>query len=292
MIRVNARLILAFLICMSAPQAFASSYLLGDHPVTVVAEAQSPRVRESLEVGAGLGYEQLQTSWGGVAAQPTGYILLNDEHNSVVVSRFLRALMKEKPKLMTLYRLSDANYNRFAVMSFAIFGVETKFGSSRKYKFKERHQALVTWLKTLRTGEPADERDNSRGGTQIKNIPDRIARVYPEITEATLVQPENSAIATLGFLAETFEMLKDRRDRQAIIGLRVGHVDFSFLSDDAIYDYIPYVYSGQMKKVLRGPNGPDGASVTDNIYVNHMREFVRELVVIEAPVVYQNVHTF
>lgn len=117
----------------------------------------------------------------------------------------------------------------------------------------------------------------------MKDIPDKIQENYPQITPDTLYDPQFAAVATLGYLAEAFVMIKGLRDNQAREGVKPGEVNLSYITDENIFDYIPYVYSGRMKMLFNGPKGSTGATVTDNLYIKEMKQHMRHLYFMELP---------
>ncbi len=282
-----------FLLTISAfifmsQSAFAGSYLL---PTPYAAfnlknlkqtYANNKVFRKLYGIFRERGYASLNAHWGLNTKdyRPAAYMLQNDQVLTIDVEKYLAALKNNKRDLMEIYKLKNNTYNKLAAMAFGVYGVETKFGRSWKYKFKEENQWLVDSAKSIlgRSG------DNSRGLTQMKDIPDKIQENYPQITPANLDDPRYAAVATLGYLAEAFVMIKGLRDNQALEGVQPGEVNLSYITDENIFDYIPYVYSGRMRMLFNGPKGSTGATVTDNLYIKEMKQHMRHLYFMESQI--------
>ena len=244
----------------------------------------------------------LSGSWGSPEWRPSIFLIQKDQMYTPQVRKFVLALDKHKAKIMQIYKLRNDTYNKLAAMAFAIFGVETKFGENWKYKLKEGSIVLPTtygmfklegsnqWLLSQaklakKTVTGSGSTTNSRGLTQIKNIPDDIKEYYPTITPETLVHPEYAAVATVGFLAETLRMIRSFKNAQERNGIEPGDVNLAYITDENIFDYIPYVYSGRMAKIFKGNKGKDGATVTDNLYILEMKEHMRWFYIMERPLI-------
>ncbi|MFZ4715243.1 MAG: hypothetical protein ACOYL6_16090 [Bacteriovoracaceae bacterium] len=151
-----------------------------------------------------------------------------------IATRYLQSIAANKEKIMKLYGLDNDDYNDLAIMAFGILGQESEFGTSLKYMFKETVPGLVALTKSV----IGNHSNNSRGSTQIKNIPVEISANFPEITESTLAKPENAGIATMGFLAASLKELKSIREKN--IANKQGVV----MSRAETIDYIIYLYNG------------------------------------------------
>lgn len=241
----------------------------------------SVRFQNTFKKATALDFKYLKDNWGGnLNYRETIFLVQTDEYYSVQVVQFLLALKKHKPVLMRHYELRSDTYNKLATMAYAIYGVESKFGTHWKYSFKENNQGLVSSLKSTLLGQSKNA-TNSRGLTQIKDIPDSIEKLYPTITPNTLRQPEAAAVTTIGFLVETLKMLRSLRDNQASHGVKPGDVNLSYMTNVNIFDYIPYVYSGRMAYIFNGPYGANGATVKDNLYIQEMKRHMKSFFIME-----------
>lgn len=127
------------------------------------------------------------------------------------------------------------------------------------YKFKESKlgQFVVSTLKgevdivpiypgttvPLSTGSPIlvpvqnNTDNNSRGATQIKNVRDFLSDSYPTITQETLSEPRNSAIATMYALKAKMDILKRVEDNH------------SGITEENRLDYLYYMYLGSTNQI-------------------------------------------
>ena len=183
---------------------------------------------------------------------------------------FLHALSDNKFELMALYQasapVSDSEYNLLAQMCVGILGRESTFFTSRKYWAKENIPFLVPIAKFLmgKSGDPID----SRGPTQIKIVPKLIHETYG-IVPQNLYVPENAAIATMGFLIESLDELKNR--------ITLNHL--KYINPSNYVDYLPYIYLGETRKLIAGSATPD-----TNIYVQDMKKYMGWIEIYERPV--------
>jgi hypothetical protein len=191
--------------------------------------------------------------------------------------RFVTALGEYKQTLMQAYNLSDSQYNKLAVVAFGILGVETKFTGSLKYKGKEQLPGLVKLGKQLKQfskilkqpnvslKEAWDEAGqsvtiNSRGGTQIKRVPTKIYQMF-QVGRRDLDEPEWSAVATLGFLADSLAEIRIMAHNAQPDGKLL------FINEENIYDYIPFIYLGKSTLLKNGT-----ADAAKEPYVKGIRE--------------------
>lgn len=275
----------AILLASSLSQAAGRSFLVPSPSATFnlknsqLMYQNNPEFKEDYDGAKKLGYRHLDVNWGNPDSYvKTAYLMQNDALHTAAVAEYIWSLNRQKSKLMAIYKLRNQTYNKLAAMAFGVFGVESKFGTHWKYAFKEKNQALVSTLKSL-TG--SGDATNSRGLTQMKHIPEKIQKNYPEITPETLYDAEYAAVATVGYLAEAFVMLKGLRDNQIKEGVKAGAVNLSYMTDENIFDYIPYVYSGRMRMIFNGPKGAQGATVTDNLYIKEMKQHMSHLYFME-----------
>lgn len=209
---------------------------------------------------------------------------------------FLETLSKEKATILNLYanETNSQEYNLLAHMAVGILGQESRFFHHYRYLIKRNAQWAITEAKIakkiisqnrnpekqhlspveaakslLRTDDAIIDTDdvvaNSKGPTQIKDVPDRIAQHY-NFTEKDLWNPKNAAVATMGYLIMA---LKELRQTAA-------NRNMTYINDSTIVDYLPYKYFGGNKKLLDRTATPD-----KNIYINNMKRFMQKVRVSE-----------
>ncbi len=190
------------------------------------------------------------------------YILRNHpDLQTEKVAAFTLALKTHKFEIMELYKIHGAEYNLLAHMAIGILGRESLFFTSTRYKIKETFPWAISMLKVLRhylnPGSRSPD-NNSRGPTQIKIVPTKIAETY-KVTAETLYQPENAAVATMGFLIEALRELKQRARNNQL----------EFVVPQTYADYLPYIYFGKTRALFDGTATPD-----QNIYIQDMRKYM------------------
>ena len=116
---------------------------------------------------------------------------------------------------------------------------------------------------SLFKGNGFDTSKNSRGLTQIKNVPEAIQKEYG-IKKTELDIPENAAIATMGFLAA------------ALVELKVKARNNPDINSDNQYDYLHYIYMGRPSEITEGTATPN-----KNIYYRQIREAGEGLFILE-----------
>lgn len=183
-------------------------------------------------------------------------IISDQKLNTLFNQDFISTLDREKATLMRLYDLDNDDYNELVRMSFGILGNESNFSTSSKYWIKES----FPWLVSLLKGEGLDTSSNSRGPTQIKTVPQLIREHYG-VSKSTLHRAEHAAVATLGFLAQSLQELKNRERH---------HPDITPYNR---LDYLHYIYMGRSSEISRGSATPER-----NIYYRQMREIADSLV--------------
>lgn len=191
------------------------------------------------------------------------------------VTTFARALETEKKTIMELYNLDNDDYNEISKLAFGIMGQESAFGTHANLWAKETNQGMVSSLKCAKEALKSlkklslyvkcDER-NSRGLTQIKQIPDKIKNKYPEVTESRLINPRASAIATVGFLAEVLVELKSivAKNKEQGTGVQVSRAE--------MMDYMIYLYNGSRYK-LKTDDKSKQATPQENIYFKNTKKY-------------------
>lgn len=183
-------------------------------------------------------------------------ITIKDEsYQTTEALEFVDALEKHKEKLMQIYDLSNEDYDKMAAMAFGILGNESSFGRSGRYKIKEALPILVSLLK----GHYFDTSRNSRGLTQIKTIPQKIKKNY-SIKKDELGEPEKSAIATMGFLAQSLPELRAKQHYHPAI------------NPENRLDYLHYIYMGKSHEITQATATPEL-----NIYFRQIHEYAEAL---------------
>lgn len=185
------------------------------------------------------------------------------------VYMFIHGITSRKTELLELYQADGQDYNLLAHMAVGILGQESHFFESERYKLKENLPALVTLAKKIKAFAE-NEKDvsvNSRGPTQIKVVPQKIAEHY-NIKPDDLRDPEKAAIATMGFLLESLKELRTR--------IRVQKLDY--ISESRIVDYLPYIYFGASGRLVKRTATPE-----TNIYVKEMKRYMSYFKIYEKP---------
>lgn len=254
-------------VTLSAKAFGADSFLLGASPHKPHTIDDIKKIGEKNQAFAAMfansfqkNFRPLTSSWGNEQYRPLKILPLQNSVVTKPVLEFKAALESEKKNLMRIYKLKNSTYNKLAAMALGIYGNESEFGTSFRLKLKENFQDLVVLGKLIQ-GET--NLTTSRGGTQIKDLPEKITKFYPQIKPDTLIVPFNSAVATIGYLTQTFSMLLEREDMK-------------YINAANVFDYMPYVYSGQMRKLLSR-----SATVTDNLYVVGMKQNIRKFYFME-----------
>lgn len=197
------------------------------------------------------------------------YLLpVNTQLESASVYAYLQALENEKATILKLYPSSPREYNFLAQLSVGILGRESLFFRAKRYFLKEYFQPGVNFAKLMRKymgftkGVSAR---NSRGPTQIKDIPKKIADHY-KVNSDNLYVPQNAAVATMGYLIEALKDLK----------YIAGHESFNHIQPSNYADYLPYIYFGSRKAILAKTATPE-----QNLYVKDMKRYMNFVEVYE-----------
>ncbi len=202
--------------------------------------------------------------------------IVDPRGNTKVAQEFVKTLEDEKKNLMSLYKLSNDEYNELAVLAYGILGNESEFGESIRLKLKENNQSLVIAFKTYYQGrDPADAANTSRGYTQIKNLPDgKFTEFYPEINKSLLNSPRNSAIATIGYLVETARWMRGiaNQNKSDPAKLRI--------TKENMIDFMGYLYQGNSKAV-RTSNKSDQATPEFNSYYKKLQKNMSYIEVVQ-----------
>jgi hypothetical protein len=232
-----------------------------------MAQANVNRIRQDLFRE---GYQSW--AWQQSSCMDCDIILISakSELHTPKVQAFIRALESSKGEILSLYGSNPQEYNLLAQMAVGILGRESKFFESRRYQFKEDFPWAVSILKTVNMYlAGADSATaNSRGPTQIKVVPQRIAAKYG-ITPDKLYIPENAARATMGFLIEALGELKQRAQNN----------DWEFVTPETYADYLPYIYFGATGKLRNRTATPE-----TNLYIREMKQYMGWLEMYERPI--------
>ncbi len=168
-----------------------------------------------------------------------------------VAFEFVTALQLERVALKKIYNLSDNTYFELSRLTLGILEVETFFGRSPKYHLKENLPEVVSLLKWVLRGK---QTPNSRGLTQIKIVPEAIARYYG-VKKEDLADPYVAAIATMGYLAEALPWLRNLQRKY----------NPDSMNPENFYDHLIYIYSGRVIQILQNTSTPER-----NIYISRM----------------------
>lgn len=213
-------------------------------------------------------------SWTGQASKcktcPIFILPHNEELENVKVYAFIRALESKKSELLALYGGDPQEYNLLAQIAVGILGRESEFFESPRYRVKENSQLTIRLVKVVQIYLEGSDRGtglNSRGPTQIKIVPAKIAQKYG-VTRDNLYIPENAALATMGYLMDILAELKRR--------VVLNHL--SFITPNNYADYLPYIYFGSRRQLLNGTATPD-----QNIYIRDMRKYMTWIEIYEGP---------
>ncbi|MBX3019027.1 MAG: hypothetical protein KF767_14160 [Bdellovibrionaceae bacterium] len=192
------------------------------------------------------------------------------EIETAKVYAFIRALETKRDDLLRLYGSDPQEYNLLAQMAVGILGRESEFFQSPRYRVKENAQWAIYLIKVVQIYLEGSDRDpelNSRGPTQIKIVPEKIAATFG-VKHEDLYIPENAALATMGYLIEALAELKRR--------VTLNHL--TFVTPDSYADYLPYIYFGSKRQLLNGTATPDR-----NIYIRDMRKYMTWIEIYEGP---------
>nr|WP_295902283.1 hypothetical protein [uncultured Bdellovibrio sp.] len=225
-------------------------------PIYVLPESTDHRFRirnQTLTFGAA----QVLRNRPAFNYSPLNVVAKNSEMSVDFTDRFTRkyvqALQEEKKKLMELLHIENDEYNMLAEFAFGVLSPETDYGTSWKYRLKQTAPVVVSVLK----GNGFDTSANSRGPTQIKNIPDVITEHY-HIEKSELRKPENAAITTLAFAAEQLKELRN---------MASSHKE---ITEETLQDYLYYLYNGRRNEIKKATATPE-----KNILIQKIKEAIR-----------------
>jgi len=186
-------------------------------------------------------------------------VITKKEYQTKTAVSFMSEIDDKKEEIIKLYKITDSEYNELSKLAFGILGNESQFGQSKKYYIKE----ALPWVVALIKGNGIDTSRNSRGPTQIKTIPKKIAEKY-DVEKEDLTDPKKAAVATMGYLAEALEELKAKES---------SHPD---ITPENRYNYIHYIYMGKSKEITEATATP-----MKNIYFKQILNFNEGLEVYE-----------
>ena len=156
---------------------------------------------------------------------------------------------------MELLKLENDEYNMLAEFAFGVLSPETDFGKNWKYRVKQSVPVVVSIMK----GNGFDTSENSRGPTQIKQIPEVIAEKYG-IEKNELYKPENAAITTLAFVAAQLQELRNMAASNPAI------------TEETLQDYLYYLYNGRRNEIRKGTATPD-----KNIAIQKIKAAIKQI---------------
>jgi hypothetical protein len=171
--------------------------------------------------------------------------LKDQKYNNDLTQKYLKAMEDEKSQLMTMFGLTNEEYNELTKLSFGIMGVESGFGTEKAYKIKEKRvqgMEVGQWIVDIMKGSGSSS--NSRGLTQIKDVREYLRQSYPEIQESNLTEPRNAAIATMAVLAHKIKDLKR---------IEGNH---THINEQNRMEYLYYIYMGSANQIIQGGATP------------------------------------
>jgi hypothetical protein len=193
------------------------------------------------------------------AVKKSKTVITNKNYQTKVALDFMNNIDKEKSRIIKMYGITNHEYNELSKLAFGILGNESQFGDSNKYWLKEAAPSVIAILK----GNGLDTSRNSRGPTQIKTVPKKIASRYG-VTKDSLERPRHAAVATMGFLAEALDELKAKEKYHPSI------------TPENRFDYIHYIYMGKSSEITKATATPN-----KNIYFKQIRNYNKGLEVYE-----------
>lgn len=211
------------------PEEDNNKFIVQDNELKLVSTKPVPMAKTNL----------YNYSSNSKSAHPIDIKIVNKEGNTQAAREFVKALEDEKSKLMKGYNLSNDEYNDLAMLAYGILGNESSFGTSTKLMIKETNQFAVITARLIKSGSLDEAKNTSRGLTQIKYLPEApFSKLYPEVSKANLLNPRNSAVATLAYLADAAKQmrqiaLKNNEDPKK---LRITR--------ENMMDYMGYLYQG------------------------------------------------
>jgi len=216
--------------------------------------------------------EDFNTYAPKVKSKPISAYIVDNRYKSDLTESFVDSLVSEKKDLLPLLGITNEEYDQLAKLSFGVMGVESDFGSSKLYKFKEskKGQLIIDVKKNERFKMPTlpsmpfvlspikslfgDNTNNSRGATQIKHVDSYLKGKYrDQIKTGNLNDPKNAAVATMFVLASKLKSLK------------LIEKSHSHINDTNRMQYLYYLYMGSTDQVKAGSATPRLNSKTNEV---------------------------
>lgn len=167
---------------------------------------------------------------------------------------FAKTLSTQKANLMKELRIDNDTYNDIAQLSLGIAKQESNYGNSQKYKFKENHQDIVSFLKSC----IGNHSSASRGLTQIKikEYTDKntlaLLKKY-NITAENLNNPQKSATATVIVLANMY------KNELPALKSKMTKLNLSYT------DALLYLWNGKKNEIIEGTATPQHNKYIKNV---------------------------
>jgi LysM repeat protein len=179
-------------------------------------------------------------------------------------TKFIDALVKEKPNLMKDLNLSNAEYDELAKRAYGILGQETNYGEG---SWNPAHSAYLEKAYSNVFDSKETQASRSLGLTQIrhKHIKPEIAQKYG-ITTETLFYPYQAAIATMERLADSYQAVKNPKIRSK----------YKDMTPENAFDYATTFYNKPETTRLGKASG-------NNTYVQNVKSNMQELQTKDTP---------
>ncbi len=189
------------------------------------------------------------------------------------MQKFLRALEREKPKIIEFYEnfenrekrisITDYEYNKIAHLAVGILGAESSVGRSHYYSFEhvlsqsQFFENMAVCLKDRTWKSCTEHARTSRGPTQIREVP-LISSVYG-INRDNLSNPYFAGVATMGFLIETYREYKQKLSNQDYFYVALdasGEEYDKKIEVEEFHIFLTYLYRGDRKELEAGTAKP------------------------------------
>lgn len=231
--RVIRQGLLVALVSIFVPsQGFSQEFVFNSHVSQIQAELQ-----QKIAYFEQSHYHPCRLESSPSEYRPIDFLILDQSINSKEVREFLTALVDEKKNLMDLYSIDNQLYNELAMKAIGILGNESRFFTHYLYQYKANMPDPVVYatkhLINLLQGEN-DTSSLSKGPTAMKSIPVKIGEAYNITDKEQLEVPFNAAVATIGYLAETYQELIDK----------TRAYDLKCVTDENFADMHLYLYFG------------------------------------------------
>ena len=221
-------------------------------------------------------------------------IFNQEQTNNPFIRDFTQTLTDNKKVVANELGLSNDEYNDLAELSYAIMGIESGFGTEKRYQIKEGAllKAPAGALQTspsigakllgfmmstfsqdlgqsvVDAGKLVEGNDssNSRGLTQIKDVT-LYTKKYDfskHITEDNLTDPKNAALATMIVLKEM---------SRELTSLQTNHNN---VTRENKAQFLYYIYNGSTSQIRNG-----GASPELNVRAREIKEYLDQIHIYE-----------